>query len=148
MQLPEYIYIKVFETDENVSAGKFVSTSGFQLRYIRARLLMQGAVTSNLPRIRAVITTNSDQSNAYAASEWVKLKDLYDYSIVHFEFNGETINPDVQFGIVLETQNYTRNQDELYLASVIDYPLVSNDTASGGYVDNKGPNFALIGEVF
>mgnify|MGYP001809874110 CR=1 FL=1 len=117
---PDTGYFFVLNEPEHY-VGAFNLAESIDLKHIQTVLFIRGALGGTEQLRLNLYGTTSISSTPIATSDWFSLSSIGGYTNnwignVFFDFDGAPINPNLDYFVGIESNNYTRNADTFYLA--------------------------------
>lgn len=157
LQVPKQQYFQVCETGQEAKLGYFNLSAGTELKHMMLTLFQRGLIVTPY-QLRVNIYGNESLSAAIFSSTWVTLSSsvlrngndttgtAYTqnwYGNVYLDFDGNPLNPDVNYYVTVETSGYTRAGETFYLGVNLDWYSPTNNPLSA---TEAGGRFALLGK--
>lgn len=149
-QFPHQQYFRALDSDTNTGLGYFNLGDGTELKHVMATILQVGIIASPY-QLRMNLYASTDTSSPAARSDWATisaatLEPTYATNWlgnIYFDFDGESLNPNINYYMYFETLGYTRVGDTYYLGINLDWYSPVNTQVS---MTEAGARIRILGE--
>lgn len=139
---PSELYFRVIDGETEIgtmSPNELLEISNIRLMiYIHGTLAGSEQLRINIYSVNDVLKIQGDYLDisdiANLATDWI--------GSLRFDFNREVLTAGETYTLKIESNNYTRNGDTLYIAAGYDWPLNTYTTVEGA------PNYGIHQELF
>ncbi len=148
-QFPHLQYYMILSTDEKTPVGYFNIDDGTELRHIMFDFVYRG-ISATPFNIRCNIYSSSTMETALMTSDWATISaTTLDSTVGHnrvgffyVDFNGEPLNPNINYYFDVQTSGYTKDGDDSYFGINLDWYSPVNTQLTPGLV---GARIRILG---
>jgi len=144
-QFPNQQYFRALDSDTITRLGYFNLDDGTELKHIMLTIFVRSTIATAFT-VRLKIFGNNSTSNPIITSDWATisaatLSPVYVSNWlgnIFIDFQGNPLNPNINYYMAAETSGYTRNDDAFYLGINLDWYSPVNtqlsDTEAGARI--------------
>lgn len=127
-QFPKQQYFRSLDSDSVTRCGYFNLDDGTELQHIMITILQIGIISSPY-QMRLRIHGNDNLDSPIITSDWATISVatlVPTYTTnwlgnIYIDFNGEPLNPNIDYYVTVETSGYTRVGDTYYVGINLDW---------------------------
>jgi hypothetical protein len=149
-QFPHQQYFRSLNTDTNTRMGYFNLQDGTELKNMMLTIIQIGTIATPYT-LRMNIYGNDTLASPIITSDWAIISQTtleptptgYWIGNIYLDFQGNPLNPNVDYYMTAETSGYTRVGDSFYLGINLDWYSPVNTQLSA---TQAGARFRILGK--
>lgn len=149
-QFPREQYFRILETGENARLGYFNLQDGTEIKHMMITIFIRGTIAAPF-NLRVNIYGNDTLIDPIFTSDWAVISSsTLDptptnnwLGNIYLDFAGYPLNPNINYYMTAESDDYTRNGETFYLGINLDWYSPVNTQLS---LTEAGARFRILGK--